>query len=795
MVLALASTAGAQAPRPLAKYVPAEGLVAYGQFDGLDAHAAAWAKTAARGVLVETTTGAMLESLVRQVADVITSNVGSRSVDGRELVAIVKHVIGKGGAVGINGELGDGPPNVTVVFRGAAKAPIRDPFERLIRSAIAEGAQTQVLTRQDGRKLVVVRTGEDQPGWTFWAEGEDFVIVAGRDEFAADAVIASLDGKRPGAGGNPLVAELAKPEGGFEPIGFGFIEGSALPPLPPQLGLGGLKRVDYRTGFQGEALVTLTRVVAPAPRKGILALFDQPAIDPKTLPPLPASLKGYTVASLDLAKSYDTVVELVKGLDPNAAQAVDGVNQSFQQMTGVKLRDELLAQLGPRMAFYVQPKLVPASLTPFGAAADWLLHLPPVVALVEVKDPGAFGTTLDSLMTAANRVLAGMASSEGGPVKFEPLKAPARGYRLVVPAQVFPLPTTIRPGIVLGERYLAISTTLDGAREALAVEKPLALPQGLPKGLVFLNVQDPRDSMPELIANLPFMVQMLGRMGPGGPFGPPRPEQNPLAAVVMDPELVPSAEAIRKLLFPSTITVSADAQGLTIATRDAIPSVNPISSAPIAAALLLPAVQSARTAARRAQSVNNMKQIGLAMHNFHSSFNTFPAAAICDQDGKPLLSWRVAILPYIEQQALYNEFHLDEPWDSEHNKTLIDKMPRIYAIPNAPAPDGQTYYQVFVDNGALFDVSEGIGLEKVTDGTSNTILCVEAGKSVPWTKPEDITYDPEKPLPKLGNHFPGGFNAGFADGSVKFIKHTIDMDTLRALITRDGGEVVSADSF
>ena len=120
-------------------------------------------------------------------------------------------------------------------------------------------------------------------------------------------------------------------------------------------------------------------------------------------------------------------------------------------------------------------------------------------------------------------------------------------------------------------------------------------------------------------------------------------------------------------------------------------------------ALLLPAVQAAREAARRAQCVNNLKQIGLAMHNYLSAENFFPPAAITDAKGRPLLSWRVAILPYIEQGSLYSQFHLDEPWDSDHNLALVSRMPRTYACPSNPQlGTGKTSYQVVVGKKTIF---------------------------------------------------------------------------------------------
>jgi prepilin-type processing-associated H-X9-DG protein len=196
----------------------------------------------------------------------------------------------------------------------------------------------------------------------------------------------------------------------------------------------------------------------------------------------------------------------------------------------------------------------------------------------------------------------------------------------------------------------------------------------------------------------------------------------------------------------------------------------------------------------RIQSQNNLKQIALAMINYADSVGHLPAQAVFGADGKPLLSWRVMILPYIEQDALYREFHLDEPWDSEHNKKLLARMPKIYEMPGSPKGTTDTFYQCFVGPGAFFEGKKGVKFPAdFTDGTSNTIMCVEAAKGVPWTKPEDLPFDPEKELPKLGGQFPGGFNVSMCDGSVHFLNNKISKETLKAAITRNGGEVLGSD--
>lgn len=203
----------------------------------------------------------------------------------------------------------------------------------------------------------------------------------------------------------------------------------------------------------------------------------------------------------------------------------------------------------------------------------------------------------------------------------------------------------------------------------------------------------------------------------------------------------------------------------------------------------------AQKEAVRMTSANNLKLIGLALHTYHDAHKQFPAPAIYGKGGKPLLSWRVAVLPYIEQEALYRKFKLDEPWNSPHNSKLIPLMPKVYRPVRGKLaePDGTTFYQALVGKGAAFEGKSGLAFAGFTDGLSNTILVVEAGKDVVWTKPDDVPFDAGKKLPKLGGMFDEGFHALFGDGSVRFLKKTITPATLRAIITRAGGEVVPTE--
>ncbi len=204
---------------------------------------------------------------------------------------------------------------------------------------------------------------------------------------------------------------------------------------------------------------------------------------------------------------------------------------------------------------------------------------------------------------------------------------------------------------------------------------------------------------------------------------------------------------------------------------------------------VIQATQKVREAANRMKGSNNLKQLGLAMHNYHDKHGAFPPHAVYSKDGKPLLSWRVLLLPYLEQENLYKEFKLDEPWDSEHNKKLLAKMPNLFAQPGTTG-GSDTVYLAFTGKDTLFEGSKGKPIVAIADGSSNTILFVETKPPVPWTKPEDLKFEAGKPLPKLGGLFPAGFNSAFCDGSVRFISDRIDEKVLRLLIMPNDGQPI-----
>lgn len=211
-------------------------------------------------------------------------------------------------------------------------------------------------------------------------------------------------------------------------------------------------------------------------------------------------------------------------------------------------------------------------------------------------------------------------------------------------------------------------------------------------------------------------------------------------------------------------------------------------------AAVVPAIQQAKGAALQAHSVNNLKQIGLALQNYHDAHGSFPPAVVTDANGAPLYSWRVLILPYLEQGAVYEAFDKNASWDSPQNSVISDTMIPTYTHPQ----DGSVMTSYFMPTGAGLIAEPGMTIKfaDVTDGTSNTILVVDAGYPIgPWAAPMDFDLSPGAyTIGEGGTIQPrnGKIDVLFADGSTR----TYDVDDfplmqLQSMFTRAGGEVVN----
>jgi prepilin-type processing-associated H-X9-DG protein len=230
----------------------------------------------------------------------------------------------------------------------------------------------------------------------------------------------------------------------------------------------------------------------------------------------------------------------------------------------------------------------------------------------------------------------------------------------------------------------------------------------------------------------------------------------------------------------------------------------------IMVALLLPAVQAAREAARRVSCNNNLKQIGLAMHNYYTAYKCFPPAYIPDKNGKPMHSWRVLILPFLEEGSVYKQYRFDEPWNSPHNSALASLMPRGYRCPSEGSPGGSiTSYAMIVGPHTFSDGPTARSPAAIRDGMSNTIMLVEAANAqINWMEPRDLNVkdmrlridggrnsNSAQRTNEISSPHAYGANVLFCDGAVRFLSGNTDPKQLQAMTTIDGGETVLPSDY
>jgi prepilin-type processing-associated H-X9-DG protein len=214
-------------------------------------------------------------------------------------------------------------------------------------------------------------------------------------------------------------------------------------------------------------------------------------------------------------------------------------------------------------------------------------------------------------------------------------------------------------------------------------------------------------------------------------------------------------------------------------------------------ALLLPAVQAAREAARRMACTNNLKQIALAMHNYQQAYGCFPPAYIPDKNGKPMHSWRVLLLPFLDEKVLYNQYRFNEPWDSPNNRNVTNVAIHLYQCPTSQPKGPVTSYMMVVGPHTISDGPHCRKSRDITDGLSNTIMVAEVADSgVRWAEPKDLEFDHldfkinGTKRPGISSDHSNGAHVAFCDGSVRFLENSTNPELVKAMLTIDGGEPI-----
>ena len=551
-------------------------------------------------------------------------------------------------------------------------------------------------------------------------------------------------------------------------------------------GIGGLETIAGVSGMTAEGISAHSWLGFDGPPKG---LFAPPAegIGRRQLARIPADASLAQSWSLDLSATLATVLGIIESVEPRSAAEIRENMQRVRAVVGFDIDTHLLKPLGPDWTVLSVP-----------APGGMLPHLAIVAG---VRDRATFAKTHKALLGIARNAAA------AGDMQLAIREVAYRDHTLFCLESSAPgVPIPITPTWCLTDDALLVTLSpqlmktllargadaggLDGVAE---VERAVAA--GDP---ALVGVVDPV----WLLGSLCGLYEMAAPMARG---------MTAEQGLDVDLPQLPATAAIMPFSRPQVTTIRHQADGIVLESTGTIPlgpltagggiaGISPAST-PVLVGLLLPAVQSAREAARRAQVMNNFKQVMLAMLTYESTHGRLPAQAICDKEGKPLLSWRVMLLPYLEEGNLYEQFRLDEPWDSEHNLKLVERMPAVYGDPSAPPEQvarGMTTCQVLAGEGTSFlEPNKGERASGISDGLSRTVAIVEAmpDNAVPWTKPDDIEFDPEQPLAGVGNPLRAGgvFAAAMFDGSVRLLSPDIDPGVFKAAVTPNGGEPVGLD--
>ncbi|MGO8691020.1 MAG: DUF1559 domain-containing protein [Thermoguttaceae bacterium] len=600
---------------------------------------------------------------------------------------------------------------------------------------------------------------------------------------------------------------------------FGPLGGANALSAMTAAGLGNVTSLSAVSGLDGDGMVTRMLVGIKGEPAGVFSIAAGQPLSAADLAPIPRDANFALAARVDASQVLETILRIAGKIDPQDPEEFNANLKQLKQQTGVDLRQDVLASLDDVWCAYNSPDeggLILTGLTGVVRVKDYD-RLSAAQAKLLAAAKAALGQDAEPATTTekavpTKRVLesapgaktaeeqereeeAAMRQPRFGPpprprTRIEQLHFAGQDIYFVSGGNGLPFapawcltpkelivalfPQQIKAYLTRGADFKSLATAADVAALVRPGEAPVAL-----------SYFDGRKLLDYL-----YPMVCMGMQTVSGELARER--------IGLNVSIIPSAPAIYKHLRPSSTVVRRVEGGIEVISRGTLPGSSLTLAAPMAAYYSMSALPASRNSARRVQSMNNMKQISLAMISYQAALGTFPPAYIADKKtGKPLLSWRVAILPYLDRMDIYNQFHLDEPWDSPHNKRLSDTVIAVYRSPNSHSKGNMTNYLTVRGDDTAFPGKEGIGPGDITDGTSNTIMVVEASdeKAVPWAKPDDLPYDDKHPAAGLVGLWPGSFNVAFCDGSVRSISATIDAETLRRLFNRHDGKPVDPRTF
>ncbi|MEM8945133.1 MAG: DUF1559 domain-containing protein [Planctomycetota bacterium] len=537
-------------------------------------------------------------------------------------------------------------------------------------------------------------------------------------------------------------------------------------PILEKLGLTSLQSFERRAGFDRLGCTSQAKLKIEGQRQGLLAFILDRQLSDNDLRLIPKRVMIAAAVRFDLADAWKNMLRLGEEFDPRGVEMVETNVDLVEEKLGFHLEDDLIGSLDDVWTAYM----------PEG---DLMSAWVGSALAVKVKDAPRLRVAIEALVNNARAKL------PQGDTGLQLSDADYEGQTIYT-ARFVGQPIPISPAWCVTDDWCFFGLSPQTVRDLISRDdKPsfteidevadVFASRDAPTALVYVDT-------PNLVrAAYPFVQMGASMLAP----------QLKRQGIDVDPSILPSSHAIVPHLRPFVGTMIDTAAGPELRSQHALPDGN-------GAMALLPLTfvwgrsVSVSPATAGSRNLNNMKQIALAFHNYADVHGKFPAN-IYDDDGNALLSWRVQLLPYLEQQALYDRFRLDESWDSEHNQPWSEVVLEVFSTPGGPT-DGRTCYLALAGEETLFPGNEELTFRDVTDGTSNTIMFVEASpdQAVSWSKPQDLEFDSTRPMRGIAGNPRGRFGMAMSDGSCRTVSIPFEEETMQRLATRAGGEVVGA---
>jgi len=808
--------------KPVEELLPRDTVLLI-RYDGSERHAESYEQTAAYEALYESG----LMPLIAKTFSQMAASAGNKDQAQELLTSLIDAVAKQGVSVSVTlpPPAPGGPP--IPLPQALIIVPDSGRHAETVAGMASGGPRLQIEKRDVADRTVWTTLLPDTPGVevALWNEGGHLAISAGIGALQNHLAVAS--GDAPNLVGSPLWKEFGPDNADYDQttlfwFDIGRVRDTFAPmPLPVpvpgpdggpmtiadaarSLGLDNLGAIVCESGYRDRALWTETMVQIDGERRGLLALMDHEKMTLDDLPPLPADTTAFAATSFSLSKFYDDLLaairEGLKSAPPEVQQQFEQQVGSLPLMLGFDPQADLFDTLGNVIAPFVEPG---QNFLWFGGCG----------VAVEVKDAVKLRRTLDQILAMAEAMSGG---------DFKTIRTAKHGREIIT----FHMEDVEAGGLVVDDDWLVLGLVpqtvesfllrIDGKLPRWTVSREVAAAlEKMPREFTSIAVSNPRATYRALLAYAPLLAigaqQAINesRMFPPG---------TDLPLKLAD---IPPTEVIVQPLFPNVIIGTSNGNGFQWYSRSSMPSIpfvggaGGVATLGVATALLLPAVQQARTAARRSQSKNHLKMLGLALHNYHAVHRAFPAGTIEESADAPdeRLSWLVSVLPFLEETALYESIDKESAWNSVSNRRATGTVIPGFLNPgDADQGQSQTHYigmaglgkgaedlPVTSPRAGVFGTNRRTRIRDIRDGTVNTIAVTEgSGEHGPWAQGGKATIRPltQKPYINgpdgIGGPFRGGVQVLMMDGSVRFVSENIDPQVFEALMTINGGERIPA---